>query len=246
MRSAFSLQVSATVVLCHVKLMSGVLSLEVREQMLCSGLCNSAVTSIVYLFTSFLGSDVNVETRCIVQRVNIHILICTLNVRETSDDWQTGIFNISCTSRGFCRGCPWDLENCSVCLRCSGSMWCIARKKYMWCFHWSAWAVDKKIIRESLHRSILSGPLGNGRVETAGGWGSGMGVGSCGVQAIPSWRHVGGWVPIHLFKWITCGFSRRFTVPNFCEVCWFDVFIVSFTVQFAGLCDNGAHAQCQT
>ena len=56
MRSAFSLQVSATVVLCHVKLMSGVLSLEVREQMLCSGLCNSAATSIVYLFTSFLGS----------------------------------------------------------------------------------------------------------------------------------------------------------------------------------------------
>ena len=103
MRSAFSLQVSATVVLCHVKLMSGVLSLEVREQMLCSGLCNSAATSIVYLFTSFLGSDVNVETRCIVHRMNIHILICTLNVRETSDDWQTGIFNISCTSRGFCR-----------------------------------------------------------------------------------------------------------------------------------------------
>ena len=65
MRSAFSLQVSATVVLCHVKLMSGVLSLEVGEQMLCSGLCNSAATSIVYLFTSFLGSDVNVETRCI-------------------------------------------------------------------------------------------------------------------------------------------------------------------------------------
>ena len=94
------LQVSATVVLCHVKLMSGVLSLEVREQMLCSGLCNSAATSIVYLFTSFLGSDVNVETRCIVHRVNIHILICTLNVRETSDDWQTGIFNISCASRG--------------------------------------------------------------------------------------------------------------------------------------------------
>ena len=88
MRSAFSLQVSATVVLCHVKLMSGVLSLEVREQMLCSGLCNSAATSIVYLFTSFLGSDVNVETRCIVHRVNIHILICTLNVRETSDDWK--------------------------------------------------------------------------------------------------------------------------------------------------------------
>ena len=114
MRSAFSLQVSATVVLCHVKLMSGVLSLEVREQMLCSALCNSAATSIVYLFTSFLGSDVNVETRCIVHRVNIHILICTLNVRETSDDWQTGIFNISCTSRGFCRGCLWDLENCIV------------------------------------------------------------------------------------------------------------------------------------
>ena len=86
--------------------MSGVLSLEVREQMLCSGLCNSAATSIVYLFTSFLGSDVNVETRCIVHRVNIHILICTLNVRETSDDWQTGIFNISCTSRGFSKsGC---------------------------------------------------------------------------------------------------------------------------------------------
>ena len=106
MRSAFSLQVSATVVLCHVKLMSGVLSLEVGEQMLCSGLCNSAATSIVYLFTSFLGSDVNVETRCIVHRVNIHILICTLNVRETSDDWQTGIFNISCTSRGFSKsGC---------------------------------------------------------------------------------------------------------------------------------------------
>ena len=114
MRSAFSLQVSATVVLCHVKLMSGVLSLEVREQMLCSGLCNSAATSIVYLFTSFLGSDVNVETRCIVYRVNIHILICTLNVRETSDDWQTGILNISWTSRGFCGGCPWDLENCIV------------------------------------------------------------------------------------------------------------------------------------
>ena len=90
MRSAFSLQVSATVVLCHVKLMSGVLSLEVREQMLCSGLCNSAATSIVYLFISFLGSDVNVETRCIVHGVNIHILICTLNVRETSDDWPTG------------------------------------------------------------------------------------------------------------------------------------------------------------
>ena len=100
MRSAFSLQVSATVVLCHVKLMSGVLSLEVREQMLCSGLCNSAARSIVYLFISFLGSDVNVETRCIVHGVNIHILICTLNVRETSDDWPTGIFNISCTSRG--------------------------------------------------------------------------------------------------------------------------------------------------
>ena len=32
----------------------------------------------------------------------------------------------------------------------------------------------------------------------------------------------------------------------FFEVCWFDVFIASFTVQFAGLCDNGAHAQCQT
>ena len=104
MRSAFSLQVSATVVLCHFKLMSGVLSLEVREQMLCSGLCNSAATSIVYLFTSFLGSDVNGEIiRRIVHRVNIHILM--LNVRETSDDWQTDIFNISCTSRGFCRGC---------------------------------------------------------------------------------------------------------------------------------------------
>ena len=72
-----------------VKLMSGILSLERSEQILCSGLCNSAATSIVYLFTSFLGSDVNVETRCIVYRVNIHILICTLNVRETSDDWQT-------------------------------------------------------------------------------------------------------------------------------------------------------------
>ena len=42
--------------------------------------------------TSFLGSDVDVETRCIVHRVNIHMLICTLNVRETSDD--------------FCRVCP--------------------------------------------------------------------------------------------------------------------------------------------
>ena len=82
MRSAFSLQVSATVVLCHVKLMSGGLSLEVREQMLCSGLCNSAATSIVYLFISFLGSEVYVETRCIEHGVNIHILICTLNVRE--------------------------------------------------------------------------------------------------------------------------------------------------------------------
>ena len=74
--------------------MSGVLSLEVREQMLCK-----------LPSTSFLGSDVDVETRCIVHRVNIHILICTLNVRETSDDWPTGICNISCTSRGFCRGC---------------------------------------------------------------------------------------------------------------------------------------------
>ena len=64
--------------------MSGVLSLEVREQMLCSGLCNSAATSIVYLFTSFLGSDVNVETRCIVHRVNIHILICTLIGKQVS------------------------------------------------------------------------------------------------------------------------------------------------------------------
>ena len=106
MRSAFSLQVCATVVLCHIKLMSGVLSLEVREQMLCSGLCNSAATSIVYLFSSFLGSDVNGEIRCIVHRVNIHILTRMLNVRETSDDWQTDIFNICCTSRGFCRGCP--------------------------------------------------------------------------------------------------------------------------------------------
>ena len=76
--------------------------------------CATAPTSIVYLFTSFLGSDVNVETRCIVVRVNIHILICTLNVRETSDDWQTGILNISWASRGFCGGCPWDLENCIV------------------------------------------------------------------------------------------------------------------------------------
>ena len=25
----------------------------------------------------------------------------------------------------------------------------------MWCFHWNAWAVDKKILRESLYRSIL-------------------------------------------------------------------------------------------
>ena len=23
-------------------------------------------------------------------------------------------------------------------------MWCIAQKTYMWCFHWNAWAVDKK------------------------------------------------------------------------------------------------------
>ena len=41
-----------------------------------------------------------IYAECIVHRENIHILICTLNVRETSDDWQTGIFNISCTSRG--------------------------------------------------------------------------------------------------------------------------------------------------
>ena len=34
-------------------------------------------------------------------------------------------------------------------------MWCIALKKYMWCFHWNAWAVDEKILRESLYRSIL-------------------------------------------------------------------------------------------
>ena len=65
--------------------MSGVLSLEAREQMLCSGLCNSAATSIVYLFTSFLGSDVNGEIRCIVHRVNIRILTRMLNVRETSE-----------------------------------------------------------------------------------------------------------------------------------------------------------------
>ena len=39
---------------------------------------------------------------------------------------------------------------------------------------------------------ILSEPAGNGRVETAGGWGSGMGVICCGVQAIPSSRLVGG------------------------------------------------------
>ena len=26
--------------------------------------------------------------------------------------WQTDILNISCSSRGFCRGCPWDPENC--------------------------------------------------------------------------------------------------------------------------------------
>ena len=87
----------------------------------------------------------DVETRCIVHRVNIHILICTLNVRETSDDWQTGICNISCTSRGFCRVSPWDLENCSVCLRCSGSMWCIARKTYMCCFHSNYEQWTKKI-----------------------------------------------------------------------------------------------------
>ena len=206
-------------VLCHVKLMSGVLSLEVREQLLCSGLCNFAATSIVYLFISFLGSEVYVETRCMEHGVNIHwdkmhwARWCTLNVRETSDDWLTGICNIFCTSRGFCRVSAWDLENCSVCLRCSGSMWCIARKTYMCCFHSNYEQLTKKIIRESLHRSILSGPPGNGRVETAGGWGSGMGVGSCGVQAISSWRHVGGWVPIHLFKWLSRGFSRQFTGP---------------------------------
>ena len=74
--------------------------------MLCSGLCDSAATNIVDLFTSFLGSDVNGEIRCIVHRVNIHILTRMLNVRETSDDWQTVIFNICCISRGFCRGCP--------------------------------------------------------------------------------------------------------------------------------------------
>ena len=52
-------------------------------------------------------------------------------------------------------------------------------------------------------------------------------------------------------KWITCGFCRRFTVPDFFfGVWWFDVFIVSFTVdtfslQFAGLCDSGS-LPCQT
>ena len=88
-------------------------------------------------------------------------------------------------------------------------------KKYMWCFHWNAWAVDKKILRESLYRSILYRSSLFWNQACHGGWGSGMGVGSCGVQAISSWRHVGGWVPIHLFKWISCGFSRRFTVPIF-------------------------------
>ena len=68
---AFSLQFAG--LCCHVKLMSGFLSLEVREQMLCSGLCKSAATNIVYLFTPFLGSDVNGEIRFIVHRVNIHI-----------------------------------------------------------------------------------------------------------------------------------------------------------------------------
>ena len=57
-------------------------------------------------------SDSYMHVHC--ARSEHQILICTLNVRETSDDWQTGICNICCTSRGFCRGCPWDLENCIV------------------------------------------------------------------------------------------------------------------------------------
>ena len=61
---------------------------------------------IVYLFISFLGSDVNVETGCIVHGVNIHILICALNVREASDDWPTSIFHMSWTSVWrFCGRC---------------------------------------------------------------------------------------------------------------------------------------------
>ena len=36
-------------------------------------------------------------------------------------------------------------------------------------FSFKCMSSGQKIIRESLYRSILSGPLGNGRVETAGG-----------------------------------------------------------------------------
>ena len=94
MRSAFSLQVSATVVLCHVKLMSGVLSLEVREQMLCSGLCNSAATSIVYLFTSFLGSDVNVEDPSLDCRYHFICLLRLFDPVGTSEKCsETGVIH---------------------------------------------------------------------------------------------------------------------------------------------------------
>ena len=139
--------------------MSGILSLERSEQILSSGLCNSAATSIVYLFTSFLGSDVNVERRCIVYRVNIHILICTLNVRETSDDWQTGILNISWTSRGFCGGCPWDLENCivtmSVFVYDAVDLCKYSTKKIYVMFSLKCMSSGQKILRESLYRTIL-------------------------------------------------------------------------------------------
>ena len=80
-----------------VKLMSGILSLERSEQIL--------ATNIVYLFTSFLGSDVNVETRCIVYRVNIHILICTLNVRETKVIHGIMVPSFFCISKVFVWKC---------------------------------------------------------------------------------------------------------------------------------------------
>ena len=76
MRSAFSLQVSATVVLCHVKLMSGVLSLEVGEQMLCSGLCNSAATNWA----------VSVRKNCGQNSTGVRGKIATLG-------WIAGAFN---------------------------------------------------------------------------------------------------------------------------------------------------------
>ena len=111
--SLFSLQVSATMVpMSSVKLSSCASSFEVwvRSQVSNSWLVFSVSksmmmqhgTSIVHLFTSLPLFWAQTWT----ERQDA---LCT---EETSDGWQTVIFNISCTSRSFCRGCPWDLENC--------------------------------------------------------------------------------------------------------------------------------------